>query len=295
MLPIRKLVVVGVGLIGGSFALALRRGGNVGQVVGVGRTRSNLDAALAANIVDRALTLDEPWTRETRDADLVFIAAPVAQCGSLFSALAGSLGATTLVTDAGSTKQDIVAAARAHLGDAIARFVPAHPIAGTENAGAGAAFASLYERRSTIVTRLPETDPRALATVRAAWEACGARVVEMDARRHDHVFAAVSHLPHLLSAAYVAELAVRHEAGQLFAHAGTGFGDFTRIAAASPEMWRDITLANREELLTELAAYRAALDVITAAMEQGDGTALTALFQSASDARRAWASARGDG
>lgn len=290
----RKLVVIGVGLIGGSVALALKRRGQVERVVGVGRSRANLDQALDAGVVDRAITLDEPWTAELHDADLVLVATPVAQLPGLFAAMPGSLGARTLVTDAGSTKQDAVAAARRHLGEALPRFVPAHPIAGTEHSGARAAFATLFEGRDAIVTPIAETDAGAIASVRAVWEACGARVVELDPRRHDRIFAAVSHLPHLLSAAYVADLAVRGDAGELFAHAGTGFRDFTRIAAASPEMWGDITLANRDALLDEIAAYRGALDVIESAMQQQDRESLQALFEAASEARRAWGRSRDD-
>jgi prephenate dehydrogenase len=293
-LQLRKLVVIGVGLIGGSVALALKRGGLVERVVGVGRSRANLDEALQAGIVDSAIALDQPWPSELRDADVVMIATPVAQVPSLFAAMAGRLGQHTIVTDAGSTKQDVVAAAREYLGDALPRFVPAHPIAGNERTGAAAAFATLYDGRNTIVTPLPETDADALARVRALWEACGARVVELDPRTHDRIFAAISHLPHLLSAAYVADLAVRADAEELFAHAGTGFRDFTRIAAASPEMWRDITLANRDALIVEIAAYRGALDVIESAMQQADGESLQALFQSASEARRAWGRSRDD-
>jgi prephenate dehydrogenase len=287
-LTLRKLVVVGTGLIGGSFALALRRRQAVTEVVGVGRTRPNLDAAREAGIVDRVHTLDDSWTDELRDADVVMMAAPVAQFPSLFAAMAGSLGATTAVTDAGSTKQDVIATAREHLGAAFSRFVPGHPIAGNEHSGASAATATLFEGRNVVLTPLAETDGTALSKVRALWTACGASVVEMDARAHDRVLAAVSHLPHLLSSAYVADLAVRGNARDLFALAGTGFRDFTRIAASSPEMWRDISLANRAALLEEIAAYRGALDVVESSLAQGDGTALEELFQSASVARRSW-------
>lgn len=285
-MALRKLVVVGVGLIGGSAALALKRQGAVEEVVGVGRTQPNLDAARERGIVDRAYTLDARWTDELRDADVVLLATPLAQSASLFGALDGPLGQATVVTDAGSTKQDVVAAARQRLVNALPRFVPGHPIAGNESSGAAAADAALYQGRNVILTPLAETEAAALATVRMFWEACGARVVEMDARAHDRVMAAVSHLPHLLSAAYVAELAVRGDARDLFALAGTGFRDFTRIAASSPEMWRDISLANRDALLDELAAYRGALDVVESSLRQGDGAALIELFRSARDARR---------
>ena len=283
-----KLVVVGVGLIGGSLALALKRRGLVDEVVGVGRSQANLDEALAAGIVDRALTFTQDWTPEVADADLVVVATPVAQVPSVLAALAGQLGAATIVTDAGSTKQDVVAAAREQLGDALPRFVPAHPIAGTENSGAAAAMATLYEDRAVIVTPLDATDSHALAFVRAVWEACGARVIALDARDHDRIFAAVSHLPHVLSATYVAGLAVRSKATELFALAATGCRDFTRLAGSSSEMWRDIALANRDALCDEIAAYRGALDVIESALRQRDGESLRALFESARDARRAW-------
>ena len=286
---IGKLVVVGVGLIGGSVALALKRRGAVRAVVGVGRTRANLDAALASGVVDRAFTLDEPWTRELRDADVVLAATPVAQLPMLFGAMAGALGDATLVTDAGSTKGDVVAAARAHLGAALPRFVPAHPIAGTENSGAAAASDGLFDRRQVIVTPLPETDAHALQRIRELWEACGASVSTMAPDAHDRALAAVSHLPHLVAAAYVAALAARPDAQLLFDVAGTGFRDFTRIASASPEMWRDITLANRAALEADLDALRSALDAVAAAMRRGDAAAVERMFAAASEARRAWA------
>ena len=283
-----KLVVVGVGLIGGSFALALKARGVVGEVVGVGRSRGNLDAALAAGIVDRAVARDGPWTRELGDADVVLLATPVGEFPALLAALPGALADGAVVTDGGSTKQDVVAAARAHLGAALSRFVPAHPIAGTERSGATAAFATLFEGRQAVLTPLPETDAGALARVRALWEACGAEVTALDPATHDRILAAVSHLPHFLAAAYVAELAVRPDRAELFGLAGSGFRDFTRIAAASPAMWRDIGLANRDALRREVAAFRGALDVLDAALRDGDGGALAAMLEAAASARRAW-------
>lgn len=294
MKPIARLVVIGVGLIGGSFALALRKRGLVERVVGIGRTRRNLDDAIAAGIVDEAMTLDDSWTAAVREAEVLLVATPVGQMPAVFAALAGAVGPQTIVTDAGSTKQDVVAAARAHLGAALPRFVPAHPVAGTESSGARAALPTLFEGRKVIVSPVEETQPEAVARVRAAWEACGAQVVDLDPRQHDRILAAVSHLPHLLSAAYVAELAVRADAARLFAHAGTGFRDFTRIAAASPEMWRDISLANGAALIDEIAAFRGALDVIESAMRERDGESLRTLFESASDARRTWGRGRND-
>jgi prephenate dehydrogenase len=291
-LRIDKLAVVGVGLIGGSCALALRRAGVVGTIVGIGRTAVNLDEALRLGIIDRARRQDEDWTRELRDADVVLVAAPVAQYAALFAAIAPAIGAPTVVTDAGSTKQDVIRAAHATFGDALPRFVPGHPIAGTEHTGAAAAFASLFDGRNVVLTPLPETARAATERVASLWQSCGARVTTMDAPRHDAVFAAVSHLPHVLAFALVAELAVRPDATAYFDNAASGFRDFTRIAAGSPEMWRDIALANRDALLVEIDRYGDALAEARSLVATGDGEGLAALFQLASTARRAWESRR---
>jgi len=287
-LRIDKLAVVGVGLIGGSCALALKRAGAVGTVVGIGRTPANLDDALRLGIIDRALRLDQEWTRELHDADVVLMAAPVAQYPALFAAIAPATGARTVVTDAGSTKQDVIRAAKANFADALPRFVPGHPIAGTEHTGAAAAFASLFEGRNVILTPMAETANAASERVAALWQACGARVTTMDAARHDAVFAAVSHLPHVLAFTLVAELAVRPDALAYFDNAASGFRDFTRIAAGSPEMWRDIALANRDALLAEIDRYGDALAGARALVAAGDGDGLATLFRLASTARRAW-------
>ncbi|HEY5365367.1 MAG TPA: prephenate dehydrogenase/arogenate dehydrogenase family protein, partial [Casimicrobiaceae bacterium] len=250
---IGKLVVVGVGLIGGSLALALRAAGAVTSVVGVGRSRANLDHALAQRIVDRAHALDDDWVAELADADVVVVAAPVAQFAALFARIAPHIGVGTVVTDAGSSKQDVVAAARLAFAGRSAQFVPAHPIAGSERSGAAAADANLFRGCRVIVTPTAETSATALARVEAMWRAAGATVTALDAAAHDRIFAAVSHLPHVLAHTLVAELASRRDSAALFAHAGPGFRDFTRIAASSPEMWRDVTLANRHALIAELA------------------------------------------
>jgi len=285
---LRKIVIVGVGLIGASFALAQRAAGQTATIVGVGRGRANLDDALNASVIDRAVLLESDWAAETADADLVLLAAPVAQFTGLLVAMAGRLGAHTIVTDAGSTKQDVVAAARAHLGAALPRFVPGHPIAGTEHTGAKAGFAALFQGRNVVLTPLPETVPTAVERVAELWRACGAQVRELDPAVHDRIFAAVSHLPHVLAFALVEALAMRPDAEDIFRYAASGFRDFTRIAAGSPEMWRDIALANRAALLAELTAYRAQLDRVAAMIEAGDVGALEAVLARASAARRAW-------
>ncbi len=289
---IDKLVVVGVGLVGGSCALALKRADAVKSVVGIGRSAGNLADALRLGVIDRALRVDESWTDELRDADVALVATPVAQYPALFAAIAPAIGSATVVTDAGSTKQDVIAAARATFGAALSRLVPGHPIAGTEHTGAAAAFASLFDGRNVILTPMPETAADATERVASLWRACGARVATLDAPRHDAIFAAVSHLPHVLAFALVAELAARPDAAAYFEHAASGFRDFTRIAAGSPEMWRDIALANREALLAEIDGYGDALRAARAMIDEGDGEALAVLFTEASKARRAWEAKR---
>jgi prephenate dehydrogenase len=288
---VNRLVVVGVGLIGGSCALALKAAGAVGEVVGVGRTRGNLDDARSRGIVERAYTLDDRWTDELREADVVLVATPVAQIAPMLATIAAHAGPRTVVTDAGSTKQDVVAAAAKAFGERAERFVPAHPIAGTEHSGAAAAFPTLFRDRTTILTPGAHTAPDAVATIRTLWETCGARVSILDPAQHDRIFAAVSHLPHVLAFALVAELAARPDAADVFAHAASGFRDFTRIAGSSPEMWRDIALANRAALSDALRDYRTMLDRMAQAIERGDGVALEELFAQASDARRRWQAA----
>jgi prephenate dehydrogenase len=289
---IDKLVVIGVGLIGGSFALALKAADCTGTVIGVGRGRINLEEAMNIGVIDRFVMRDGDWTAELAAADVVLLAVPVAQYPGLLRAMAPHLGPHTIVTDAGSTKQDVIAAARAVLGDALPRFVPGHPIAGTEHSGAVAAFSTLFDNCNVVLTPLPETDPLAIATVAASWQACGGRVRTLEPALHDRIFAAVSHLPHLLAFALVDEFAARPNAEDLFRFAASGFRDFTRIAASSPEMWRDIALANRDALLAEVAAFRAQLDRVAAMVEAGDGAALEALFARARVARRGWDSRR---
>ena len=280
-----KVVVVGVGLIGGSFALALKAAGAVGQVIGVGRRIETLERARALGIVDAIGTLD---AATLADAELVLVAVPVAQSRPVLASLAPLLGASTVVTDAGSTKQDVIDAARAALGGRIARFVPGHPIAGTEHSGPEAAFAGLYRERRVVLTPLPENAAADVARVRGAWEACGARVEELGAAEHDGVFAAVSHLPHLLAYALVEHVTGRPGGERLMSFAAGGFRDFTRIASSHPEMWRDICIANRGALAAELSRYENTLAGMRELLERGDSRALEALFERARDARNRW-------
>jgi len=280
-----KVVIFGVGLIGGSFALGLKAAEQVEEVVGFGRSLATLTQALDLGIIDR---VGANAGQEVADADLVLIATPVGQMSEIMARIAPYLGPETVVTDGGSTKSDVVAVARAAFGERIAQFVPAHPIAGAENSGAGAARADLYRDKKLVLTPLPENTVLNVARVRSAWEWCGALIHELDAQDHDRIFAAVSHLPHLLSFALVNDLALRDNHDLLFSYAASGFRDFTRIAASHPEMWRDICLANRVALLDELDRYRAQLDELHDALQRGDGEALEKTFAVARSARRNW-------
>jgi prephenate dehydrogenase len=281
-----KVVVFGTGLIGGSFSLALKEADAVEEVVGFGRTPATLRKAQELGVIDRAGI--NP-THEIEDADIVLVATPVAQMADIFERIAPYLGPHTILTDGGSTKGDVVAAARASLGDRIAQFVPAHPIAGAENSGPAAARWDLYQGKKVVVTPLPENSDEALDHIKRAWSLCGADIYELTPEMHDRVFAAVSHLPHLLSFALVHDLAVRDDADLFFTFAASGFRDFTRIAASHPEMWRDICLANREALLGELDGYRAQLDELRIALARNDGERLEEIFGIARRARRDWA------
>ncbi|MDR3322778.1 MAG: prephenate dehydrogenase/arogenate dehydrogenase family protein, partial [Zoogloeaceae bacterium] len=251
-----KILIYGVGLIGGSFSLALKAAGAVGEVVGFGRRPASLAAAVALGVIDRAGV--NP-AHDLADADLVLVAAPVGQMPTIFAQIAPWLGPNTVLTDGGSTKGGVIAAAYAALGDKIGQFVPAHPIAGAENSGAAASRCDLYQGRKVVVTPLPENTDAVLDRVKRAWALCGAQICELTPEQHDRVFAAVSHLPHLLAFALVRDLAERPDAECFFDFAASGFRDFTRIAASHPEMWRDICLANRPALLREIETYQSQL------------------------------------
>ncbi|MGQ0509238.1 MAG: prephenate dehydrogenase [Betaproteobacteria bacterium] len=283
-LRFERVAIVGVGLIGGSFALALKAAGLCGHVIGVGRGAANLESARRLGLVDSIAT--DP--AQAAGCDLVLVATPVAQFERVLAALAPGLRAGALVTDGGSTKRDVVAAARKALGNKVAQFVPGHPIAGAENSGAAAAKADLFRDRRVILTPLAENAPADVARVEAAWQACGARVHRMDPETHDEVLAAVSHLPHLLAYALVKEFADRGNAAQLFNNSAGGLRDFTRLASSHPEMWRDICVANRDKLAAELGAFEARLRAIRPALEAGDGAALERLFADARGVREKW-------
>jgi prephenate dehydrogenase len=283
-MKLNKVVIFGVGLIGGSFALALRKANAVGEVVGFGRRTATLEQAKQLGILDRIGT----DLAELGDADLVLLATPVGQMAELMARIAPHLGAHTLVTDGGSTKSDVVAAAYANLGDKISQFIPAHPIAGAEKTGPDAALADLYQGKKVVLTPLSENSAESVARVRKAWELCGAAVSELTPQQHDEVFAAVSHLPHLLSFALVHDLAQRDNRDLLLSFAASGFRDFTRIAASSPEMWRDICMANRDALLDELGLYIEELGMLHEALAEADADKLEEVFSLSSQVRGNW-------
>jgi len=280
-----QLTVIGVGLIGGSVAAALRRAGTVRHIVGVGRGRANIDKALELGIIDEA---SDDAAAACHKADIVLLAVPVRQNDRILAKLAASIAPETLVTDAGSTKADYVAAVRRLLPAHLARIVPAHPIAGAELTGVEAANPALFAGKNVVLTPLPENSAAALDRIEAMWTACGARVSRMSPAHHDRVFSAVSHLPHMLAYALVHMIATRPDAQELFRFAAGGFRDFTRIASSSPEMWRDIALSNRDALLADLTSYQAQLARLSQLLRDGDAGQLAALFDAARSARNAW-------
>lgn len=284
----KRIAIFGVGLIGGSFALALKKAGAVQQVVGVGRSLASLQRAQQLGIIDQIAGSVED---AVRGSDLILIAAPVAQTAAILSAIQPHLQPGTVVTDAGSTKADVVAAARAVLGDKLAQFVPAHPIAGRELNGPDAALTDLYVGKKVVITRLPENAEADIDLVAAAWRQCGAIIHYLSPAEHDAVFASVSHLPHLLAYALVDDIARKPHAERLFQYAASGFRDFTRIAGSSPEMWRDITLANREAMLQELDSYTGQLARLRVYLQTGDAAAIEAVYANAQQARHNWISA----
>jgi prephenate dehydrogenase len=282
-----RVAVIGVGLIGGSFSLALKEKKLCGHVVGVGRSAANLKLALERGAID-SIAADP--AAAARDADLVLVSTPVAQFGNIFQEIKDILKSGALVTDAGSTKRDVVATARAGLGAKIAQFVPAHPIAGAEHSGAAAANPALFRGRRVVLTPLEENRKQDLETIAGLWAAIGARVSRMTPEEHDQVFAAVSHLPHLLAYALVNDVSKRPNSAQLFGYAAGGFRDFTRIASSHPEMWRDICVANSDQLLKEVFRFSGELEKIKKLLETKDAASLEKLFSDARAARERWLS-----
>jgi prephenate dehydrogenase len=284
---LNKLVIIGVGLIGGSFALALRKAGMVKFIVGVGRNKANMQRALNLGVIDKIA--DDPASA-MQDADFVLLAMPVGQTTHIMAKIAPYLEAKTILTDVGSTKQDVIAAAQSYLTDNLRNFVPGHPIAGAELSGVSAAQADLFRDKHLILTPLAETSDHAINQVVKCWQSCGAQISQMHADEHDKVLAATSHLPHILAFTLMNYLRNSSEKkpDNLLRFAGSGFRDFTRIASSSPEMWRDICLANREALLTQIDAYKNVLTSLQKDLTNGDALALEKTFNEAREIRTNW-------
>ncbi len=280
-----QLGLIGCGLMGGSFALALKEAGLVRQVVGFSQSERTRQRALELGVIDHAgATLEDA----VEDSDIVLLAVPVAATEPSLAAIAPVLGPRALLMDVGSTKCDVVAAARQTLGERLPNFVPAHPIAGKESAGVEHAEAGLYRDRQLILTPLAGTRPELVELAAELWSLIGSRVLQMSPERHDAAYATVSHLPHLLAFAAMNAILNQPQADEFLALAGPGFRDFSRIAASDPAVWRDILLANREQVLLQARLLRTTLDEFEATMQAGDASALQALITQASQARASW-------
>lgn len=280
---IGRLALIGVGLIGGSLARALRRAGAVNEIVGCARSQETLDHALALGVVD---TVEHDPAAAVAGADMVVVAVPVLSSGEVLSAIAPALQESAVVTDVGSVKAHVVAAAQTSLAAHFSRFVPGHPIAGTENSGVAASFAELYQGKHVVLTPVAGvTDPGAVQQVSAMWSAVGADVLQMGIDEHDKLLAMTSHLPHVLAYILVGYLAQQPRTDDLFELAAAGFYDFTRIASSDPRMWRDICVGNKDAIAAALTGFRAQVDQLLGAIESGDGDRLMDEFQRAKHAR----------
>ena len=284
-LRIERLALIGCGLMGGSLALALKRAGVVQSVVASSRSTQTTDKALALGVIDQAAA---HHAEAVTGADVVVLALPVAATQAALEALLPALSPEALVTDVGSTKRDVVAAARAAMGPRVSQFVPAHPIAGKETAGVEHACADLYDHRRNFLTPLPENPSEWVQRAHALWTATGAQVSELSPEAHDHTFAAVSHTPHLLAFAFMNGLLAQDDAARSLALAGPGFRDFTRIAGGDPTIWRDILLANRDEVLTQLSHFDQSLAALRHSLQSADAQTLEEQMARAARARLTW-------
>jgi prephenate dehydrogenase len=280
-----QLGVIGCGLMGGSFALALKRAGLVKRVIGYSKSPSTTERAKKLGVIDDAA---ESALLAVSGSDIVLIAVPVAATEATFRAIRHLVEPGCLFMDVGSTKRDVVDAARRVLKERIGQFVPAHPIAGKESGGVQNADATLYQGRQVILTPLPANDPALVQKATDAWAAVGCQVLRMTPENHDAAFAAVSHLPHLLAFAYFSAVARQPGGNDFLSLAGPGFRDFTRIAASDPAVWRDILMSNREEILKQSLRFRHTLDALEHVMRSGNGEALEDLIRQAADARAGW-------
>ncbi len=279
---IKRLCIIGVGLIGGSLARALRRRADCPEIIGTSRSAEHLQRAQGLGVIDR---YDTDLTAAVRGADMVMLCVPLGAMEKVFATIKDSLAPDTIITDAGSAKASVIEAARRGFGDLPSGFVPGHPIAGTEQSGVEASFAELYDQRRVILTPTDASAADAVAKVREVWEAAGAVVSEMTPEHHDQVLAATSHLPHVLAYSLVESLARMGDHDEIFAYAAGGFRDFTRIASSDPTMWRDICMANRDAIGVMIERFAGDLQVVADAIRDGDGDTVLRIFQDAKDAR----------
>lgn len=280
-MAVTKIALIGTGLIGGSFALALREDDFDGEIIAAGRRESALQRAVDRGIAHRYTT---DFQAAVREADLVFLAVPMLAMGSVLERIAPALRPDTIVTDGGSVKGSFERDVREHLSD-LTHVVPGHPIAGTEMSGVESGFPTLYQNRRVILTPLPETAQRAINVVTGLWQQCGARVECLDVAHHDRVLAATSHLPHMLAFGLVDTLSTLQEREEIFRYAAGGFRDFTRIASGDPVMWRDIALTNREALLAMMDLLQSHMDTLRTAIDQGDSETIENIFINAKRSR----------
>ena len=279
---IRRLAVIGVGLIGGSLARALRQAGEVGEIIGCGRGLPNLEQAVELGVIDQ---FTQDIGEAVNGADMVFLSVPLGAMEEAFAAMRSHLAENAIITDGGSAKESVVKAFRAAWGELPAGFVPGHPIAGTENSGVGASFPELYRNRRVILTPLESTSADALEKVERMWRLCGAEVTRMTVAHHDEVLAATSHLPHMLAYSLVDSLARMKKNDEIFRYAAGGFKDFTRIASSNPVMWRDICIANSESLGHIMERYIGEMRELAEAVRRKDGDRLLEIFSRAKEAR----------
>lgn len=279
---IDHLTIIGVGLIGGSLARALRQAKLVKRVTGCNRNEDTLKQAVDLQVIDDYST---DIAEAVKGADVVVIGTPLDATVKLLPQVVSVMSENTILTDVGSAKGSVVEAARTVMGERVSQFVPGHPIAGTEQSGVAASFAELFVNHRVILTPLPETNPVAHKLITDMWQAVGADVINLEVLHHDQVLAATSHLPHMLAYALVDCLAGMEEREEIFKYAAGGFADFTRIASSSPEMWHDICLSNRQALLNSLAVFSEHLDHIRESIEKGDSESLLKVFKRAKQAR----------
>jgi prephenate dehydrogenase len=279
---INRLTIIGVGLIGGSLARALKSGDAVKEVVGTSRDARHLQRALDLGVIDR---IEMDLGTAVSGADMIVVAVPVGAMEDVFAEIAPYLSADAVLTDVGSTKTSVVEAARVAFGELPAGFVPGHPIAGTEKSGVEASFAELFKQRRVILTPTEASSAGAVSKVRAMWEKTGAIVTETSVTHHDEVLAATSHLPHLLAFALVDTLATMDDKQEIFEYAAGGFRDFTRIASSDPLMWHDICVHNEPALLKILNRFEADLDRLREAIAKNDSDYLLQVFSRAKVAR----------